>query len=59
MTRARLRYFSKSHPSGHVAEWWEIITLHGDREHRSSDRTFKTEAEARARAEAEGMVIED
>lgn len=59
MKQARIILRSLPHPSGEVAEWYEIETIHGDRTHRSSDRTWPTHDEAAKAAEAGGYEIVD
>lgn len=59
MQQARIIFRSLPHPSGEVAEWYEIETIHGDRTHRSSDRSYKSHEEAVLAAKAEGYEIVD
>lgn len=59
MPEARIIEKTISHPSGHSATFYEIETVHiGDKTHRDSDRSYKTEAGVRKDAEDAGHDVD-
>jgi hypothetical protein len=48
MAECRIIHRTLRHPTGHVANWFEIETIHAGKPHRSSDRVYHAEDEARA-----------
>lgn len=59
MTRARIIHRRKLDPSGNEHRWYEYETLHGERWHRSTERTFSTSEEARTHLTSSRFEVDD